>query len=148
MEMRWLTYMVSQTKITVRYAETDQMGIAHHANYPIWFEASRTDFIKHLGYTYSEIEQMGVMLPLAELTCRYLRPSHYEDELTVETRLIRLTPGRMVFGYRVFKEGEDGPLCTGTTTHALAGRDLRPINLKKNYPALYEILQDAVTPEE
>ncbi len=140
--------MISQTRILVRYAETDQMGIAHHANYPIWFEAARTDFIKLLGYTYSEMERMGVMLPLAELTCRYLRPSHYEDELIVETRLIRLTPGRIVFGYRVLKDGEEPPICTGTTTHAWTGRDLKPMNLKKNYPALYESLQSAVTPEE
>lgn len=140
--------MISQTRILVRYAETDQMGIAHHANYPIWFEAARTDFIKLLGYTYSEMERMGVMLPLAELTCRYLRPSHYEDELIVETRLIRLTPGRIVFGYRVLKDGEEPPICIGTTTHAWTGRDLKPMNLKKNYPALYESLQSAVTPEE
>ncbi len=133
----------SKTAITVRYAETDQMGIAHHANYPIWFEAARTDFIKLLGYTYSEIEQMGIMLPLAELTCRYMRPSHYEDELAVETHIERLTPARIVFGYQIFRAGEDTPLCTGTTTHAWTGRDLKPMNLKKHDPALYEALQGA-----
>ncbi len=135
--------VISRTAIVVRYAETDQMGIAHHANYPIWFEAARTDFIKLLGYTYSEIEHMGILLPLAELTCRYIRPSHYEDELIVETHIERLTPARVVFGYRVLKAGEDGPLCTGTTTHAWTGRDLKPMNLKKNHPALYEALQAA-----
>lgn len=135
--------IVSQTKIIVRYAETDQMGIAHHANYPIWFEAARTDFIKLLGYSYSEIENMGIMLPLAELTCRYISPSHYEDELIVETRVERLTPARIVFAYRVFREGETNPICTGTTTHAWTGKDLHPMSLKKYDPALYQELQKA-----
>ena len=64
--------MISQSKITVRYAETDKMGIVHHSNYPVWFEIARTDFIKALGVPYSVLEEKGLMLPLIGLSCRYI----------------------------------------------------------------------------
>lgn len=69
--------MKSRSRIIVRYAETDQMGVVHHAVYPVWYEVARTDFIKQVGMTYSQMEQMGIMLPLIELQCRYLLPAHY-----------------------------------------------------------------------
>ena len=69
--------MISKSQVVVRYAETDQMGIAHHANYPIWYEIARTDLIKNIGMTYSEMEHMGVMTPLVELGCRYIGTAHY-----------------------------------------------------------------------
>jgi len=75
---------ISETEIIVRYAETDRMGIVHHSNYPIWFEAARTDFIKNLGMSYSKIEERGFMLPLIELTCRYKGAARYEDRLIVK----------------------------------------------------------------
>ena len=90
--------MISESKIIVRYQETDQMGIAHHSVYPVWFEVARTDFIKKLGITYSEIEKMGVMLPLTEVTCKYYKGTRYEDELTVTARVLSVSPSRMTFG--------------------------------------------------
>ena len=74
---------VTKSHVCVRYAETDQMGVVHHAVYPIWFELARTDFIKVIGLTYSQMEQAGILLPVAELTARYRIPAKYEDELTV-----------------------------------------------------------------
>ena len=87
--------MISESKIIVRYQETDQMGIAHHSVYPVWFEVARTDFIKKLGITYSEIEKMGVMLPLTEVTCKYYKGTRYEDELTVTARVLPTYDGKM-----------------------------------------------------
>ena len=104
-------------QVVVRYAETDQMGIAHHANYPIWYEIARTDLIKNIGMTYSEMEHMGVMTPLVELGCRYIGTAHYEDILTVEASIAELSPARIRFSYRIFKEGEDKPINTGSTLH-------------------------------
>ena len=75
--------MISKSTIVVRYAETDQMGIAHHSEYPVWYEVARTNLIKCIGLTYTQMEQMGVMLPLSELTCRYKGAARYEDVLTV-----------------------------------------------------------------
>ena len=79
--------MISETIIKVRYQETDQMGVAHHSVYPVWFEEARTNFIKEIGVSYSEIEKMGIMLPLSKLNCKYIKPALYEDILTIQTKI-------------------------------------------------------------
>ena len=71
--------------LIVRYAETDRMGIVHHSNYPVWFEAGRTEYIKQNGISYSEIEKEGILLPLLELKCRFINSSTYEDRIVVRT---------------------------------------------------------------
>ena len=79
--------IISQTKLIVRYAETDQMGVVHHSNYPIWYEAGRTDFIKKMGMPYSFIESQGIMLPLIELLSNYKGTSKYKDEIIIKTNI-------------------------------------------------------------
>lgn len=130
--------MSTVSRVTARYAETDQMGIAHHAVYPVWYELSRTDFVKSLGITYSQLEKMGVMTPLVELSCHYSGVSRYEDELLVECRISALSPSRVEFSYRIFREGEKKPLNTGSTLHAwVDAQTFRPVNMKKRFPELY-----------
>lgn len=131
---------VSKSHVCVRYAETDQMGVVHHANYPVWFELARTDFIKTIGVTYSEMEAMGIMLPVAELNVRYRIPAKYEDELTVETHIERITPARVVFGYRIYKDNdpEQTVMIEGSSTHAWVDMSMKPMNMKKWHPDLFE----------
>lgn len=130
--------MISETKVTVRYAETDQMGIVHHSVYPIWYEAARTDAIKKIGMTYSALEKNGIMTPLVELNCKYVLPAEYEDELTITVEISKLTPARIVFEYQVFKNKDEKPINIGSTVHAWVGKDLKPINLKRQYPEIFE----------
>lgn len=139
--------MKSQSTIIVRYAETDQMGIVHHSVYPVWYEAARTEFIKKLGITYTQMEQLGILLPVAEVTCRYFFPAHYEDELTVTVSVKNMTPARIEFAYVVTKPGRAKPINTGTTLHAFAGTDLRPMNMKKKFPELYRKIEAAYLEE-
>lgn len=115
------------------------MGVVHHATYPVWFEVARTDFIKVIGMTYSKMEEMGILLPVAELTVRYRFPAKYEDELTVETHIERITPARIVFGYRIYRDSdpEQTTMVEGTSTHAWVDRTMRPMNMKKAYPELF-----------
>ncbi len=135
--------MKNEITITARYAETDQMGIIHHSVYPVWFEVGRTEFIKEAGITYTQLEKDGVMLPLSELSCRYLRPVHYEDRVTLETTVRKVTFSRIVFGYRVFLDGE--LMAEGSTTHGfVSSQTFRPVNLKKLMPAFFEQLTAAV----
>ncbi len=131
---------VSKSHVCVRYAETDQMGVVHHANYPVWFELARTDFIKTIGVTYSEMEAMGIMLPVAELNVRYRIPAKYEDELTVETHIERITPARVVFGYKIYKDNdpEQTVMIEGSSTHAWVDMSMKPMNMKKWHPDLFE----------
>ncbi|MCQ2514559.1 MAG: acyl-CoA thioesterase [Ruminococcus sp.] len=134
--------MHSRTKLTVRYAETDQMGIAHHSNYPIWYEVGRSDYIKMFGTSYSEMEKSGVMTPLMNLNCNFKLPAFYEDELIIRTKIITLTAARIVFSYsvkRIEKDGTETELGYGTTEHAVVdAKTFRPCNMKKKLPELYE----------
>ncbi|MEL4106998.1 thioesterase family protein [Oscillospiraceae bacterium WX1] len=132
--------MISETRLTVRYAETDKMGIVHHSNYPIWFEAGRTDFLKKLGFSYSEVEKCGILLPLYEITCRFKHPAYYEDEIRVLTRLLKLSGVRLVLAYEV-KNRDDLLLATGETMHAFTDKTLKPINAERTAPALFDVLK-------
>ena len=131
--------MFSETPINVRYAETDQMGIVHHSVYPIWYEVGRTDYAKQLGMHYSELEKLGVMMPLVEVNCKYYEPAHYEDELIVKTSIEKITPARIVFKYEVINKNNNKCINTGSTTHAWVGKNLKPLNLKKHFPQVYEL---------
>jgi acyl-CoA thioester hydrolase len=134
--------MHSRSYITVRYAETDRMGIAHHSNYPVWFEVGRTDFIKMFGTTYSDMENAGVMLPLVNLTCHFIQPALYEDELIVRTWCIHMTAARIEFAYsvkRINPDGSETELGYGTTEHGIVdSKTFRPCNIKKRLPVLYD----------
>ena len=112
--------MQSVTEIVVRYAETDRMGIAHHANYLVWFEQARTEYTRKLSCSYSELEKRGLMSPLLSVEVHYLRTCTYEDRLQVICRLVKLSQAQMTFAYTVLREGEEQPICTGVTS-GLAG---------------------------
>ncbi|MCD8026548.1 MAG: acyl-CoA thioesterase [Clostridiales bacterium] len=134
--------MHSRTKITVRYAETDKMGIAHHSNYPIWYEVGRSDYIKMFGTSYSEMEEAGVMTPLINLTCHFGLPALYEDELIIRTKVIFITAARIIFSYTVKRIEDDRTeteLGYGTTEHGFVDtKNFRPCNIKKRMPELFK----------
>ena len=132
---------ISETKITVRYAETDQMGIVHHSNYLIWFEAGRTDFIKGSKISYTEMEQEGILIPLAESNCKYIIGAKYEDELIIKTWVKELTPVKVEFNYSVIREKDEKEIAKGSTLHVFVGRDFKIINLKKSNHEIFEKLK-------
>lgn len=136
--------MFTESRITVRYAETDQMGIAHHSNYAVWYEVGRTDFIRAMGISYSEMERRGIIVPLLSLDCKYRKPALYEDELVVRTHLLRANGVKMEFEYQIFKNGEKDPINTGHTVHGMVNKRLEPVHLKKTHPDIYEMIQRAV----
>lgn len=135
---------VSKTKLVVRYAETDQMGIVHHSNYPVWFEAGRTDFIRQMGLPYSKIEETGAMLPLIELKCSYKGYAKYEDEIVVKTSIKDYTGIRLAFHYEVYKAGCEDAVNIGETIHAWTNKDLKPVNIKKFKPEIHELIEKAL----
>lgn len=119
----------STTTVRVRYAETDAMGVAYYANYFVWFEVARTDLLRHLGWSYREMEDEGVLLPVIEADCRYRRPARYDDELDIRAEGRLTSPVRMEFHYEVFVKGHDGMIASGRTAHAALGRNGRPCRL-------------------
>ncbi len=138
----------SKTYLTVRYAETDMMGIVHHSRYYPWFEMARTDFIKKSGITYTEMEKMGVLLPLTETGAKYIYGLKYEDEVMVTCKLTKLSVARCEFGYEVYKLPEMKLMSTGRTAHGFVNREFVPINLKKQYPELWDKLTELLTEED
>lgn len=95
----------SSTQIRVRYAETDQMNVVYYGNYAQYFEVGRAESIRQLGFTYKDMEAMGVIMPVVEMHCRYLRPAHYDDLLTIKTTLKELpATHRIEFHQEVFDE--------------------------------------------
>ena len=133
--------MHSRTKLTVRYAETDKMGIVHHSVYPVWYEIGRSDYVKVFGMTYSQIEQAGVMMPLTNLNCHFTFPAKYEDNIIVRTKVIMLSAARITFTYTVKRINEDNTeteLGYGVTEHGFIDKDtFKPCNVKKRLPELY-----------
>jgi acyl-CoA thioester hydrolase len=116
---------VAKTRLRVRYAETDAMGIAHHSVYYVWFEAARTEFCRELGVPYAEWEARGVFLPVVETRCRHKSSIRYDDEIVLETRVVGLDSHSVTFGYRVLRV-EDGRLVAeGSTRHGFCGTDGR-----------------------
>lgn len=133
--------MISKSNINVRYVETDKMGIVHHSVYPIWYEIARTDLSKSAGFPYAKMEEIGIMTPLIGLECKYISPAYYDDNLIVTARVSKLTPARIEFSYEVFRDNNAKPISTGTTTHAIVDKNMRPINTKKLYPDVYKVLE-------
>lgn len=134
---------ISHTKITVRYAETDQMGIAHHSNYFIWFEVGRDDFLRHIGTYYSKVEENGMMLPLIDAKCTYKSPARYFEDLYVNTYIKEMTAIRIVFGYSVEKSDSKIILAEGETVHVWVNKKFKPVSLKKHLPDVYNVLESA-----
>ncbi len=128
----------SETRLVVRYAETDMMGIVHHSRYYPWFEQARTDFVKKIGYSYSELEKMGFLLPLTETQCKYLYGLKYEDEVLIKCRLDKLTVARMEFVYEVYRLPDMTKMSEGRTKHGIVDKELRPINAKKTFPEIWD----------
>ncbi len=140
--------MHSRTKITVRYAETDCMGIAHHSNFPVWYEVGRTDFIKLFGTTYSEMEKSGVMTPLRNLNCHFKLPAKYEDELIIRTWCTAISAARIEFSYtvkRIEPDGSETELGYGSTEHGIVdSKTFRPCSIRKRLPELYEKINNNI----
>lgn len=98
----------SDTQIRVRYAETDQMGVVYHSNYFPYFEAARGEWIRQLGFSYADMEKMGIIMPVVDVHCRYLRPAKYDDLLTIRTTLKELPVHHKIeFHQEVFNEKEE-----------------------------------------
>jgi len=108
----------------VTYAETDRMGFAYYANYFVWFEVGRTELIRASGLPYRELEEMGLMLPVIEASCKYSSPASYDDLLTIRASVSEFKGIRIRFAYHIIKDGKT--IAEGMTYHAFMDKDGRP----------------------
>ncbi|EYB67334.1 4-hydroxybenzoyl-CoA thioesterase [Deinococcus phoenicis] len=121
--------------IRVRYAETDAMGVAHHAGYPVWFEVGRGDLMHALGLPYAQVEARGYYLMLSGLSVEYRRAARYDDHLTLVTRVGSVRSRTLTFTYELWRptpEGGEELLATGETRHIATDQSYRPARLPED----------------
>lgn len=117
-----------ETKIRIRYADTDQMGYMYYGNYATMYEVARTEMLRSLGMTYKSMEQDGVMMPVLELKCKYIKPALYDDVITVKVSIEEKPGVRIIFKYELFNEG-DVLINLGETTLVF-------VDIQKNRPCM------------
>jgi acyl-CoA thioester hydrolase len=113
-----------EIQVRVRYAETDRMGLLHHANYVVYFEMGRTELLRQRGVSYREMEDSGHLLVIVEVGCKFKKPAYYDDLLTIRTTVSRVTHVKVVHQYHVFRDGV--LLAEGHSTLACVDRDGKP----------------------
>ena len=131
------TTTIRRTRVRVRYAETDRMGVVYYANYLVWFEVGRTEWLRTTGWSYREMEHDGISLPVIDVQCEYLQPARYDDEIEVRTRAAILTPVRIRFDYEVVRTADDVVTAVGHTVHAALDPNGRPCRLPERVRELF-----------
>jgi acyl-CoA thioester hydrolase len=118
-----------RTTVRVRYADTDQMGVDYYANYLRWFEVGRTEWLRAGGWSYREMEEIGLSLPVLEARCHYRKPARYDDEVAIDARGSLASPVRLRFDYQIRRAADGTLLAEGHTVHAAVDGTGRPRRL-------------------
>jgi acyl-CoA thioester hydrolase len=131
---------VNETRLRVRYAETDQMGVVYHSNHFIWFEVGRVELLRQLGFSYREMEsQDNCFIAVAEAKCRYRAPARYDEEILVRSELLNVRESVIHFGYEL-RRAEDGTLLAeGETTHIVTNADMKISALPAKYMKAFRV---------
>jgi acyl-CoA thioester hydrolase len=123
-----------ETRLRVRYAETDQMGVVYHANHLIWFEVGRVELMREMGFSYRDMEREdGRFIAVAEVTCRYRAPVYYDEEIVVRTRLQKVRESVIVFSYELVRADNRTLLAEGETTHIVTDSKMNVATLAEKY---------------
>ncbi len=126
--------LVGETKLRVRYAETDQMGVVYHSNFVIWFEVGRVELLRQLGFTYRDMEREDdCHIAVADLRCRYKAPARYDDEILIRTHLKNVRESLIHFGYEVVRAADGTLLAEGETTHIVVDSQFQKTQLPDKY---------------
>ena len=134
----------STTRLRVRYAETDQMGVVYYANYLVWFEVARTDLLRASGWNYRDMEREGFALPVIQAHCEYRESARYDDLIDIQTSGELMSPVRVRFAYRVLRASDGALLAEGFTEHAT----LDPTGRPRRLPARAKQMFDGASPAD
>lgn len=126
--------------IRPRYEETDQMGVIYHANYFNWFEVGRSEWFRTLGYTYRELEAQGIILPVLECNCNFIKPAKYDVEVIVKTEVEVVKGIRIKLKYTVSRKSDGELLARGFTWHGFVDKDLKPVKIKRVNPEIWQMI--------
>ena len=128
----------SVARVRVRYAETDKMGVVYYANYLVWFEVGRCEWLRSTGNSYERLEAAGTILPVIEVRCEYRRPLRYDDEVEIRARATLLSAARVRFDYEILMVGAAEPSASGWTEHCGVDAEGRPRRLPQVLRRLFE----------
>jgi len=138
---------VSETKVRVRYKDTDQMGVVYHGNYFTFFEIGRVEYLRDRGMSYKDMElQDDSHIVVAEASCRFLRPARYDDVLRIRTHVSRAHRRTLRFSYQISNDATGEILATGETMHVVCNKAGRPKALPEKYWKLFESLEGGTEP--
>jgi len=129
---------VVETEVRVRYAETDAQGIVYYSNYFVWFEVGRVDYFRELGLSYADLEREGLCFLIAEASCRYHAPAHFDELLMVRTWVEEVKSRSFVLAYEVVNKGTGKLLATGRTVQVFVNQEGKPIAIPPRIKALLE----------
>ena len=128
------------------YYETDQMGVVHHSNYIRWFEEARLFGLEQLGIRYRQLEENGIIIPVVDVSCRYLQSVRYDDTVSVSVRLTKFNGVRMEFSYEIRFQDSGEPAAAGSSCHCFL-KNGKPVSIKRLCPELYELLAASLVSE-
>ena len=124
----------NETRLRVRYAETDQMGVVYHSNHFVWFEVGRVELLRQLGFSYRDMESVdGRFIAVAEAKCRYRAPAHYDEEIVVRTQLLNVRDSVIHFGYELRQGADNSLIAEGETTHIVTNANMKIAVLPEKY---------------
>lgn len=127
-------HAVNETRLRVRYAETDQMGVVYHSNHLIWFEVGRVELMRQMGFSYRDIERdEGRFIAVAEVACRYRAPVFYDEEVIVRTWLQKVRESVIIFSYELSRAEDGKLLAEGHTTHIVTDSNMKVSTLPEKY---------------
>jgi acyl-CoA thioester hydrolase len=128
----------NETRLRVRYAETDQMGVVYHSNHLIWFEVGRVELLRQLGFSYRDMEREdGRYIAVAEAKCRYRAPVYYDEEVVIRTWLKNVRESVVVFIYELRRANDGALLAEGETTHIVTDANMKVAALPEKYLAVF-----------
>lgn len=130
--------LINETRIRVRYAETDQMGVVYHSNHFIWFEVGRVELLRQFGFSYKDMEREDdCFIAVVDANCRYKAPVHYDDEVVVRTCIKHVREKMIHFGYELRRVDDGKLLAEGETMHIVANSKMKPRALPEKYMKVF-----------
>ena len=130
---------ISETRIRVRYAETDQMGVVYHSNHFIWFEVGRVELLRQLGFSYRDMEENdGCFIAVVDARCRYKAPARYDDEIIVRTHIKNIRDSLIHFGYELLRANDAALLAEGETTHIVTDSQMKVTTIPEKYMTAFK----------
>jgi acyl-CoA thioester hydrolase len=138
---------IHESRLRVRYAETDQMGVVYYANYLVWMEVGRVEWCKSAGFNYRDMEREdGVLLAVAEARCRYAYPARFDDEVVIRTWIAEASSRMVTFGYQMRLAENGRKVAAGETRHIFCNRELKPCRMPEKYRAQFGLTPSAAEP--